>query len=113
MAEEKDYTVITYNNTQYEFELVLVNEFFNIYIPHNIVESLIIVDDLYNVFTSAIIVLNNTRNNIDIYSNYKKGVKQIRENKSYNFLGSGNDFFKLHLKPKTQNTQNRIPPSKK
>jgi hypothetical protein len=42
----------------------------NIYIPHNIVESLIIVDDLYNVFTSATIVLNNTKNNIDIYSNY-------------------------------------------
>jgi len=106
MAEAKTYTIVTYNNTQYEFELVLVNEFFNIYIPHNIVESIIIVDDLYNVFTSATIVLNNSRNNIDIYSNYKRGVKQITENKSYNFLGSGNDFFLLHLKPKTQNTQN-------
>ena len=72
MAEAKDYTVVTYNNTQYEFQLVLVNEYFNIFIPHNIVESIIIVDDLYNVFTSATIVLNNSRNNIDIFSNYKR-----------------------------------------
>ncbi len=106
MADVKNYTIVTYNNTQYEFELVLVNQYFNIYIPHNIVESIILVDDLYNIFTSATIVLNNSRNNIDIFSNYKRGVKQIKENKSYNFLGSGNDFFLLHLKPKTQDTQN-------
>lgn len=106
MVEKNNYTIVTYNNTQYEFELVLVNEYFNIYIPHNIVESIVIIDDLYNIFASATIVLNNSRNNIDIFSTYKKGVKQIRENKSYNFLGSGNDFFLLHLKPKTQDTQN-------
>lgn len=106
MADTKNYTIVTYNNTQYEFELVLVNEFFNIYVPHNIVESIVIIDDLYNIFTSAIITLNNSRNNLDIYSNYKRGVKQIKQNKSYNFLGSGNDYFLLHLKPKKQNTQN-------
>lgn len=106
MADIKEYTIVTYNNTQYEFELVLVNEYFNIYIPHNIVESITIVDDLYNIFTSATIVLNNSRNNIDVYSTYRNGVKQIKENKSYNFLGSGNDFFLLHLKPKNQDTQN-------
>ena len=43
MAEATNYTIVTYNNTQYEFELVLVNEIFNIYIPHNIVESIIII----------------------------------------------------------------------
>ena len=111
MAETNEYSVVTYNNTQYEFELVLVNEFFNIFIPHNIVESVVIVDDLYNVFTTATIILDNTRNNIDIFSAYKRGVKQVRETKSYNFLGSGNDYFKLHIKPKPQVTEN-IDPSK-
>lgn len=106
MADTNNYTIVTYNNTQYEFELVLVNEYFNIYIPHNIVESITITDDLYNIFTSVTIVLNNSRNNIDVYSTYRKGIKQVKENKSYNFLGSGNDFFLLHLKPKTQNTEN-------
>lgn len=106
MSDINQYTVVTYNNTQYEFELVLVNEYFNIYIPHNLVESIIITDDLYNIFSSATIVLNNSRNNLDIFSIYKKGVRQVRESKSYNFLGSGNDYFKLHLKPKTQDTQN-------
>ena len=105
MSETNQYSIVTYNNTQYEFELVLVNEFFNIYIPHNIVESVVIVDDLYNVFTTATIILDNSRNNIDIFSVYKRGVKQVRENKSYNFLGSGNDFFKLHLKPKSDDTE--------
>jgi hypothetical protein len=109
MADSNQYSIVTYNNTQYEFELVLVNEFFNIYIPHNIVESIIIVDDLYNVFSSATIILDNTRNNIDIFSVYKKGVKQVRQSKSYNFLGSGNDYFKLHLKPKPQDTENVDP----
>ena len=79
MADGIDYTIVTYNNTQYEFELVLVNEFFNIYIPHNIVESITITDDLYSVFVSATIVLNNSRNNIDVFSTFKKGVKQIKE----------------------------------
>ena len=106
MAEKSEYTIVTYNNTQYEFELILVNEYFNIYIPHNIVESIIITDDLYNVFTTATIVLNNSRNNIDVFSMLKKGVKQVKETKSYNFLGSGNDYFLLHLKPKTQDTEN-------
>lgn len=110
---DTDFSIVTYNNTQYEFELILVNEYFNIYIPHNIVESIIIVDDLDNIFISATIVLNNSRNNIDVFTTYKKGVKQIIENKSYNFLGSGNDYFKLHLKPKAQNTENSDPSSLK
>lgn len=106
MANDIDYTIVTYNNTQYEYELILVNEYFNINIPHNIVESIIIVDDLYNIFTSATIVLNNTRNNLDVFSLLKKGVKQVKQSKSYNFLGSGNDYFTLHLKPKNQKVEN-------
>lgn len=103
------YNIVTYNNTQYEFELILVNEYYNIYIPHSNVDAIIIVDDLYNIFASATISLNNSRNNLDIFTTYKKGQKQVIQNKSYNFLGSGNDYFLLHLKPKTQDTENVDP----
>ena len=109
MPQNIPYNIVTYNNTQYEFELILINEYFNIYIPHNLVQSIVLVDDLYNVFTSAVIILNNSRNNLDIFSEYKAGVKLEKQAKSYNFLGSGNDYFCLHLKPKNQVTENVDP----
>jgi hypothetical protein len=107
------YNIVTYNNTQYEFELILVNEYFNVFIPHSNVEAIVIEDDLNNIFVSATIALNNSRNNLDVFTTYKKGQKQVIQNKSYNFLGSGNDYFLLHLKPKTQNTENVDPSSLK
>ena len=53
-TSESQYNIVTYNNTQYEFELVLVNEYYNIYIPHSNVDAIIIVDDLYNIFADLL-----------------------------------------------------------
>lgn len=96
-------TIVTYNNSNFEFELVLINQYNNIIVPHNAVESIVIIDNIYSVFDEVIITLKNSKNVIDNYSNYNsEKTNQILENLSFNFLGSGNDYFTLKLKPKTQ-----------
>lgn len=103
-------SIVTYNNTQYIFQLVLFNEKFSINIPSNLVDSIYISDSIYNVFKTVQITLLNSRNAIDNFSNFRKGeTNQIIENLSYNFLGGGNDMFYLQLTPKTQDTENVNP----
>jgi len=96
-------SIVTYNNTQYIFQLVLFNDKFSVNIPDNIVDSIYISDSIYNVFKSIQITIINSRNAIDVFSNFRKGeTNQIIENVSYNFLGGGNDMFYLQLTPKTK-----------
>ena len=103
-------TIVTYNNTQYIFQLVLFNDKFSVNIPDNIVDSIYISDSIYNVFKSIQITIINSRNAIDVFSNFRKGeTNQIIENVSYNFLGGGNDMFYLQLTPKTQDSENTNP----
>ena len=103
-------SIVTYNNTQYEFQLVLFNSKFSINIPHNLVSKITIIDSIYNVFKEVQIILHNSRNAIDLFSNFRKGeTNQVIESLSYNFLGSGNDMFYLNLTPKKQQSDSTLP----
>ena len=110
MAAELPTSIVTYNNSQYEFQLVLFNDKFSINIPHNLVSKITIIDSIYNVFKEVQIVLHNSRNAIDLFSNFRKGESnQVIENLSYNFLGSGNDMFYLNLVPTTEKSESTLP----
>ena len=102
MSEQvnQDTSFITkFNSADYELTVALVNEFFNYPIPNGIVRQFSITDSIYSVFPRAFISVDNTDNALEDYSEANTFTKNKLNTKSFQFLGSGRDYFYVDVKP--------------
>mgnify|MGYP003629068594 FL=1 len=89
-----------FNNQEYEISIRLQNTETDLAIPVGAVRDLIITDDIYAPFTSAVLIIDSTGNNLDNYIvDDVDELRQRLDSRYYTFNMDGRDVFRISFKP--------------
>ena len=89
-----------FNNQEYEISIRLQNTETDLAIPVGAVRDLIITDDIYAPFTTAVLIIDSTGNNLDNY--IVDDVDELRQrlaSRYYTFNMDARDVFRISFKP--------------